>query len=187
MTIVHVLLFGLLLLTVACQSVTDSDQQQGSIPAVEMLYASQQCGYGQATPRATWIDSALQLEASIKKIQRNTLGGKAINFSKLDFKHEIVLLVEMGQQSTLGYQIKLREAGSLTVKQGKAQLTLDWVKPSAGSIVAQTVSSPCLLLKLDRGNYTSVQILNRQGTVKASTGRDQGNNRLVDFWLRPWV
>ncbi len=169
MSIVHVLLSGLLLLSVACQSVTDSGQQQGALPSVDMLYASQQCGFAQATPRVTWIDNALQLEASIKKVQRNTLGGKSINFPKLDFKHEIVLLVEMGRQATLGYQIKLSEADSLTVKQGKVQLTLDWVQPPAGSIVAQIVSSPCLLLKLERGNYMSVQILNRQGIVKAST------------------
>lgn len=154
---------------VACQPVTDRDQQQGSMPAIEVLYASQQCGYNQTVPRATWIDDARQLDAGIRKIQRDKPGGRAINFPELDFKHEIVILVEMGQQPTLGYRIELSEAGSLNVKQGLSQLTLDWVRPPAGSIVAQMVSSPCLLLKLNRGNYVSVQILNRQGIVKAST------------------
>ena len=169
MAIKHVLFSALLLLVVACQPVMDREQQQGSKLAVEVLYASQQCGYSQANPEATWIDNAQQLEASIKKIQHNMPGGKVINLPKLDFKHEIVLLVEMGQQPTLGYRIELSESDSLIVKQGLSQLTLDWVQPSAGSIVAQIVSSPCLLLKLDRGNYISVQILNRQGIVKAST------------------
>ena len=56
-----------------------------------MLYASQQCSYYQATPEATWIDNAQQLEFNIKNIQRDMPGGKGINLSKLDYITEIAL------------------------------------------------------------------------------------------------
>ncbi len=169
MNLAHVIFISFLLLTAACQPVTDNDLQQSSIPAVEVLYESQQCGYSQPGPGVTWIDDAQQLETGIKKIQRNMPGSRAINLPKLDFQKEIVLLIEMGQQPTLGYRLELGESDSLTVKQGRFQLMLDWIQRSADSTVAQVVSSPCLLLKLDRGNYNSVQILNRQGIVKATT------------------
>jgi len=88
---------------------------------------------------------------------------------KLNFQHEIALLVEMGQRPTLGYQITLSGTDNLHITQEQAHLTLDWIQPPADAMVAQMISSPCLLLKLKRGNYTSVQILDRQGTIKAGS------------------
>ena len=138
-------------------------------PAVEALYANQQCGRSQTNPTATWIDNPRQLEASLKGIQGTTLGNKPIPLPKLDFQHEIALLVEMGQQPTLGYQIALSKTNNLHITQGQARLTLDWIQPPADAMVAQMISSPCLLLKLERGAYSSVQILGRQNAIKAET------------------
>jgi len=75
----------------------------------------------------------------------------------------------MGQQPTLGYQIALTGSNNLHITQGQARLTLDWVQPPADAMVAQTISSPCLLLKLGRKDYSSVQVLDKQGTIKADT------------------
>ncbi len=159
----------LLPLVAACQSKTQHLQQQGKQPAVEALYASQQCGRSQSTPSITWIDNTRQLETSIKQIQGTILGGKPLALPKLDFQHEIALLVEMGQRPTLGYQITLSGTSNLHIIQGQAHLTLDWIQPPTNAMVAQMISSPCLLLKLKRGDYTSVQILDRKGTIKAGS------------------
>ncbi len=165
-----VMVFGLLpLLTTACQPWVKKGEHQASKPVVETLYASQHCGRGQTTPSATWIDNARQLESSIKRIRSGMLGGKPINLPALDFQHEIVLLVEMGQRPTLGYRLELAETDGLRIAQDQAQLTLDWLHPPADALVAQTISSPCLLIKLERGGYTSIQILDRQGAIKTST------------------
>jgi len=75
----------------------------------------------------------------------------------------------MGQRPTLGYQIALSGTDNLHITQGQAHLTLDWIQPPADAMVAQMISSPCLLLKLKRGDYTSVQIRDRQGTIKAGS------------------
>ncbi len=164
------IVLGLLaLLTTACQSWAERGPHQASKPAVETLYASQHCGRSQTSPSATWIDNARQLETSIKRIRSNMLGGKPINLPALDFQHEIVLLVEMGQRPTLGYGLELTGTDDLRISQDQAQLTLDWSHPPADALVAQAISSPCLLLKLERGNYTSIQILDGQGIIKAST------------------
>jgi hypothetical protein len=167
---VTTIVLGLLLpLTVACQPKTVKEPQQGSEPAITVLYAGQHCGRAQTAPSATWIDDARQLEISIKRIQETMLGSKPLLLPELDFQHEIALLVEMGQRSTLGYHIALTGADDLRITRGLARLTLDWVQPPAGVMVAQMISSPCLLLKLGRGDYTSVQILDKQGASRADT------------------
>jgi len=164
------IVFGLLVLpTAACQSWAERGAQQSDKPAVEAIYASAHCGRVQTTPSATWIDSARQLETSIKRIRSGMLGGKPVKLPMLDFQHEIVLLVEMGQRPTLGYRLEMAGADDLRISQHQAQLTLDWLHPPADALVAQAITSPCLLIKLDRGSYTSIQILDRQGTIKAST------------------
>jgi len=159
----------LLPLVAACQPKTHHLQQQDKLPAVEALYTSQQCGRSQSTPSITWIDNAQQLKASIKQIQGTILGGKLQALPELDFQHDIALLVEMGQRPTLGYQIALNRTDNLHITQGQAHLTLDWIQPPADAMVAQMISSPCLLLKLKRGDYTSVQIRDKQGTIKAGS------------------
>jgi len=147
----------------------DVAQSADKQPAVEALYANQQCGRSQTSATVIWIDNPRQLEVNLKKIQGTTLGGKPIPLPKLDFQHEIALLVEMGQQPTLGYQIALSKTYNLHITQGQARLTLDWIRPPADAMVAQMISSPCLLLKLERGAYSSVQILGRQNAIKAET------------------
>jgi len=165
-----VMVFGLLtLLTTACQPWAKKGEHPASKPAVEILYAGQHCGRRQTTPSATWIDNARQLESSIKRIRPGMLGGKPIDLPALNFQHEIALLVEMGQQPTLGYRLALAGTDGLRITQDPAQLTLDWLHPPADAFVAQAISSPCLLLELKRGDYTAIQILDRQGIIKTST------------------
>ncbi len=163
-----VITFALLLLPLiaACQPGTHNMTPTNKQLGVETLYASQQCGRNQTTPSATWIDNAQQLETSLKRIQGTILGGKPLSLPELDFQHDIALLIEMGQRPTLGYQISLAETDELCITQGLAHLTLNWTQPSTDAMVAQMISSPCLLLKLERGNYRSIQILDRQNIIK---------------------
>ncbi len=165
-----VTVLGLLaLLTSACQSWAERGMQQGGQPAAEVIYTSQHCGRSQTAPSATWIDTARELETRLRQIRTGMLGGKPVDLPALDFQHEIVLLVEMGQQPALGYRLEMAGAGELRVSQDRAQLTLDWLHPPADALVAQAISSPCLLIRLERGDYTSIQVLDRQGTIKTST------------------
>ncbi len=162
--------FGVLvLLASACQSWVERDAQQDGKSTVEVIYTSQHCGRSQTTPSVTWIDDARQLKASIERIRSGMLGGKPIDPPVLDFQHEIALLVEMGRRPTLGYRLAMAGGDELRIAQGQARLALDWLHPPADALVAQTISSPCLLIRLGRGDYTSIQILDRQGVVKAST------------------
>lgn len=166
-----ILAFAVLLLPLiaACQPKEHHLRQANGQPGIEILYSSQQCGRSQASPSATWIDNTRQLETRVTQIRSTLLGGKPLALPEPDFQHEIALLVEMGQQPTAGYRIALTGVGDLHITHDKAHLALDWIHPPDGAIVAQITSSPCLLLKLERGNYTSVQVLNRQGNIKTGT------------------
>ncbi len=155
------------LLLSACQPWAGKASQREGKAAVAVVYSGAHCGRREATPRASWIDDARQLEASLRHIRADRLGGQPASLPNLDFRHEIGLLVEMGQRPTLGYRLTLGEDEELHISQGRAHLSLNWVQPPADAIVAQALSSPCLLLKLERGDYTSVQVLDTQGALKA--------------------
>jgi hypothetical protein len=160
--------FILSLLLAGCQQGVDIPGPGQDRMTVTSLYAGQQCGYHRQQPRVTWLDDRQQLAAVIKRIQGDTLA-RADTLPDADFDHEIVLLVEMGEKPTAGYRIEIGEPGSVTVNDATMRLVLDWLEPAAGDMLAQVVSSPCLLLKVARGAYQSVQILDRRGKVMAGT------------------
>lgn len=167
------ILSALLLLNAACQPGADLVDPQGNqldnVSAVEVLYSSRQCSYYQKEPVAIWVNDAEQLQAVIKTIRRDTLTDNDFSLPDVDFEKAAVLLIQMGQKTTLGYAIELNRADALTVKQGQAQVMLNWVQPSSGNMVAQMISSPCVLLKLQQGDYHSVQVLDQQGDVITET------------------
>ncbi len=160
------LTLALLLLTTACQTLPDSNHKQAGKPSVETIWAGLHCSRERATPAATWIDNSQQLEASFNKIRSATLGGKSSESPQIDFNNEIAILVEMGQHPTLGYRIALPEPARLEIGDDRIDLTLDWRQPSPDAFLAQVTSSPCLLLRLERGNYHSVQILDEEESLR---------------------
>ena len=162
----------LLLLSAACQPWAAGHRQQDGKPTVEAIYTGLHCGRSETSPQAKWVDDAQQLEVSVKRIQRNILGSKPMDFGKLDFQHEFVLAIKMGQQPTLGHRIELLGTDGLRIAQKQAHITLNWAHPPADALAAQMVSSPCLLLKLKRGDYTSVQIHDTQGTIRATADKE---------------
>jgi hypothetical protein len=165
-----IVVFTLLLILEACHTSIDKNYQPEKQSAIEVIYSSQQCGRNKVSPSATWIDNQEQLEVSIKQIQRGVLGGDPINLPKPDFQNEMALLVEMGQKPTSGYQLELIDDG-LYISQNHGYLTLKWVVPSKDSLLAQVISSPCLLLKLKRGDYKIIRVLDDAGVVRVSTSQ----------------
>ncbi len=157
----------LLLLTASCQTMPGNNQKQAGQSSVSSIRAGLHCGREQATPAATWIDKPQQLETSFKKIQGAILGAKPPEIPKVDFRNEIALLIEMGQHPTLGYSLALPETASLDIRKDQAYLTLRWTSPQPDVSLAQTTSSPCLLLRLKRGEYTSIRILDEEGNTQA--------------------
>ncbi len=161
----------ILLLASACQTTPVSEAHQKKEATAEIILAEQFCSRQASSATATWIDTSQQLQMIIKKLRGNALEIRPINATMTNFQHDIALFVEMGQRPSLGYHLTLAEHQPLRIKQKQAYLTLNWIQPAASATNALAISSPCLLLRLERGNYTSVHILDEQGNLKATTGK----------------
>ncbi len=160
------LTLALLLLTTACQTLPESNHNLVGQSSVETIWTGLHCSRKQTTPAATWIDNTQQLEASFNKLHTTTLG-EGGELPQIDFSDEIAILVEMGQRPTLGYRITLPAPPKLEIGDDRLDVTLDWRQPSPDAFLGQAISSPCLLLKLKRGNYHSVKILDERGNTRA--------------------
>jgi hypothetical protein len=75
--------------------------------------------------------------------------------------------VDMGQQPSGGYGLKLL-SDKLAVKDQTARFALQWAKPEAGKAQIQILTYPCLYLKVAKGDYKRLQVVDEEGTVRHS-------------------
>jgi len=159
--------------TIGCAANTDPAVNSAVDPAqvvVESLYSSRQCGAADATSRATWVSSSAQLQQIMKGVKRRPFGSEPEVSLNVDFDRHIAVFIEMGQRPTLGYGLVLRDT-TATVVQESAEITLEWMTPARGSMVGQMITSPCLLLKVERGNYRALWFKDTQGQRRVHVSR----------------
>jgi hypothetical protein len=77
---------------------------------------------------------------------------------------EAGLLVYQGQQSSAGYGLALA-SDRLDVQGDVATVSLKVSKPEAGRMAASVMTSPCLLLRLPKGDYSRVRVVDTEGAV----------------------
>ena len=81
-------------------------------------------------------------------------------------------LIEMGQRHTGGYGIAVsREA---RVIGDRLQLYATFFAPRAGSMRAQMISSPCVLVHLPEAPYVGVEVYDQTGALRASSLQENG-------------
>jgi len=161
--IVPLLLAVIVAAMTAC-TLSPSEARDGTIAstgvAVEVLYAGTQCGRAKPDAKVSWVLNAVQLQHVYNKFQKGVP-------PTVDFDHDRVVLLEMGQRPTLGYRLVLSESVA-RIAQGHVEIVLEWVAPASDMMVGQMLTSPCLLLKLERGSYRQVWFKNQTGVKKAT-------------------
>jgi hypothetical protein len=93
--------------------------------------------------------------------------GGAPRATPIDFASEGVLLVEMGQRPTAGYALALA-APEVRVVDGVATVAVRFDAPPAGAMVAQVVTSPCLLVRLPRAGLRELRVVDASGALRAT-------------------
>lgn len=115
----------------------------------------------QKTPEcgAIWITDAQSLALHFREIESNVLGSNG-KPPTLDFTREGVLLVNMGSKTTAGYQLTMA-SNSVIVHKGLAELSLAWIEPEPGTITAQILTSPYLMLRLPSAGIKRIRVLDQ--------------------------
>ncbi len=122
-----------------------------------LLYQGQQCGRQEPSAAVSRVADEQALAALAKRV------GKTFSFAdEVDFEQQLLLLVEMGIKPTTGYRLLLSDP-IVAVNQANAVLRLDWRQPPSDVMLAQMLTSPCLLLSLPLADYTEVDVVDAEG------------------------
>lgn len=79
-------------------------------------------------------------------------------------------VIEMGARPTGGYGLAVARAAKLRGEQLTVQAT--FVSPAPGSLRTQALSSPCVLLQLPAGRYSTIEVQDPAGAVRATGTHD---------------
>ncbi|MCG7981592.1 MAG: protease complex subunit PrcB family protein [Candidatus Thiodiazotropha lotti] len=92
---------------------------------------------------------------------------KAGEEGKSDTDDSWLVRVDMGQQPSGGYGLKLL-SDKLAIEEQTATLALQWSKPEPGMAQVQMITFPCLYLKIAKGDYTRLAVVDEEGNLKHS-------------------
>jgi hypothetical protein len=76
-----------------------------------------------------------------------------------------LIRVDMGQQPSGGYGLKLLSE-KLAVNNQTATFALEWGKPKPGMAQVQMLTFPCLYLKIAKGDYNRLEVVDEEGVVR---------------------
>lgn len=166
----HLVFITLLLSGMACEP--ESSQQV----YFEVLYQSIQCSGIDSSARITQIKSQPVYDSFLLRLTRNIHEKHSIFLETpdIDFTKYMVLLVEMGKQSTAGYALESSELPA-RISNRRLDIELNWIEPVPGSITVQIITSPCLLLRFPAGIYDRIQAHDQHGQLRAWLSSDSNS------------
>lgn len=135
----------------------------------EVIYRGSQCNGPEKGPSAEWVLDAEHLSLVYSRLHRNIIGSSVSGPPEVDLSSFILLMVDMGHLPTSGYGIELADR-TVQVAGGTADIRVVWVEPAPGSMQAQVISSPCIMIKLPRTGYDSVSLTDQNGRVLLKLG-----------------
>lgn len=136
--------------------------------AIEVVHAGSVCSGAPRLPKATWIDSHQDLSRHWQRLLSHRLGDGKPLIPQVEWDTHGLVLIHMGQKTTGGHRLELAQPHG-RVHAGSVLVRINWVEPPAGAITAQMITSPCLLLKFQRGEYQSVVILDQSNHQRAKS------------------
>jgi hypothetical protein len=134
---------------------------------VQALYGDSQCA-GLERPTVIWIADVQTWRSWHKRISSARL--PAPPPPAVDFSREGVLILAMGSRSTAGYGLSLAEK-SAVVRDGVLTVWVDWGEPPPGALLAQVMTSPCLLVKVPAASFSRIRVVDQQGQVRLESAR----------------
>ncbi len=154
----------------ACTAGTDRDDSGGVVErsiTAEVLYSGTKCGHPNPGVAVSLVSDEAQLAKTYSGFRKQVFGLSPIVLPEVNFKRDLVLLVEMGLQPTLGFRLVLMDHPSPRIVAQHAEVTLEWITPPPNMLVGEMLTSPCLLLKLARGPYQEIWINDHTGQRRA--------------------
>jgi hypothetical protein len=155
------------LLATVCTGCVAAGPAPSQPVTVQALYRHAQCGADYPESRAIILRDADAFKAAVENLRR-ARGSAGIKMPAVDFSRQAVLLVQMGQRPTAGYGL-WPEQPVARLRGDVLEVVLDWQSPPPGAILAQVVTSPCMLIAIPLAGYKTIRVLDAAGQMRAST------------------
>jgi PrcB C-terminal len=133
-----------------------------STVTASVVRASAQCGGEASGPSARWIATEGALRAAM-----GAGGMFGAEPATVDFRKEGVLAVFMGQRPTAGYGLALHDP-TVAIADGVGKVVIRFQEPEPGAMVAQVLTSPCLLVRMPKQGIRQLRIVDPAGTQRAT-------------------
>jgi hypothetical protein len=117
-------------------------------------------------PAAAWVDNEEALSLVYKRVRKHIIGSGEMKAPQVDFSKDGLLLIETGQRPTSGYELDITDEKVL-VNKGTAIVKIYRGEPERESILAQVITSPCIMIKLPLGNYSLISIRDQNNEIYA--------------------
>jgi len=131
-------------------------------------------GLGES-PGAAWISDNEAFLSFMNRIRRIRLGVEQPSVPSVDFSHKGVLIVWMGRKPTGGYHIELAQ-DRIYMEDHTAVVTVRWMEPAEDAVLSQRITGPCLMIRMTRGDYGMIKVIDEKGIVRAETPVDNGEH-----------
>lgn len=146
---------------------TGCNTQPATAPSLTAvpLAAAAHCAHPDASGKALWLDNAAALREAYAALGGQRLGAPPAARPEFDFARYGAVAVFVGQKPAAGHGLSLGDP-AVFVKNKTAELRLNFETPAAGSLTAQVVTSPCILVRLPRAGYTALRIVDQHGKTR---------------------
>lgn len=112
-----------------------------------------------------WLDNEKQYHSVFQAMFQDLISDPKPRPASIDFESHGALLISMGQQRTGGYAVKL-VSRQMRISNGRAEISVNWRIAKSGMVTIQMLTNPCLLLKVPRGSYRVIDIVDQSGKVQ---------------------
>jgi hypothetical protein len=113
-----------------------------------------------------WIADGEAYVFAYKRTKQHIVGD-ASKPPLVDFTRQRVIAVYMGKRPTAGYGLGLASRNAEVGERGVLTLVVSWIEPLADAVLAQVITSPCLLVSVPKGDHVTIQVVDGGGTVRA--------------------
>lgn len=112
-----------------------------------------------------WLDNPQQYHSTFEALFQGLISDSRPQPAPINFKTHAALLISMGQQRTGGYSVRLA-SDQIQVSDGRGKVSVKWITAKSGMVTIQMLTNPCLLLKVPRGNYRIVDVVDQNGNLQ---------------------
>jgi hypothetical protein len=156
---------GILALLSACRSNGAPEIPSTTVEAT-LLTQSSQCWNNSVDPSVVWITNSDSYESVYNQTRKHLLGD-TITAPSVDFTRLSVVAVYMGRKPTAGYHVSMASRAAAVGEHNELILLVSWIEPPGDALLAQVITSPCILVSIPKGNYSTIQIVDESGRVRA--------------------